>query len=112
MRGTDAASLVAQQGEEAYGGSAKLGRDVFEGGHVDRNEEHRQANDQHHPRPDDLSGTDVQIHERHPVVPARHDQEAQGDQPAGVDSPADQAPTAISPIMEKTPDGDCTKPET
>ena len=63
---------------------------VFEGRHVERGEDHRQAADHHHPRPDHLPRADVQVHQRHPVVAGRHDEQAPGDQPAGVGAPAEQ----------------------
>ena len=91
-RHADAAPLVAEQGEQADRRTAQVLRGIAEGGHVDRGEEHRQADDQHHPRPDHVPGADLQVHPRHPVVPGRHDQQAPGDQPAGVGAPADEDP--------------------
>ncbi len=83
-RGADAAPFVSEQGKQADGGAAEVSRHVLEGGHADRREYHRQATDQHDPRPDHLRGADVEIHQRHPVVAASHDDQAAGDQPAGV----------------------------
>ena len=60
----------------------------------------------------DLCWCDVEVHHRHPVVASGHDDQANGDQPACVGPRPRAAPTTISIMIEKMPDGDWTKPDT
>ena len=55
QRSAHAAPLVSKQGKQADGGCAKMRRRVFERGHADRREDHRQAADQHDPGPDHIA---------------------------------------------------------
>ena len=67
---------LRKQGEQADRRPAQILRDVDKGRHIERSEDHREAGDHHHSRPDDLPRADVEIQPRHPVIPGRHDEQA------------------------------------
>ena len=69
-----AAALVAQQRQQPHRRPAQLARDVEIRRHVERREHEAQPRDQHHARPDDLPGRDVEVQARQPeIARAEHD---------------------------------------
>jgi hypothetical protein len=81
QRCPDAAALVAQEAQQANGGSTQRQWRIEVSGYIRGRKAYRQSRDHEHSRPDGLPWTDVKVQLGHPIVPSGHDQQSSRDQP-------------------------------
>ena len=111
QRSADAAPLVASKAKSPTA-APRSSRGTYRNAATFSGAKHRQADDDHHPRPHRLPGTDrassfcdIQI------VRHGHYEQARGDQPAGIHTTAQRNPTISRTMIGEMPAGDCTRPE-
>jgi len=109
-RRANTSPFVAEQRQQTDSGAAQLPWHINVRGHVERGEDHRKADDQHHARPHNLPRADVEVHARHPDIGNRQRDQAGSNQQPRIHPRPMRIPMMIIIMIANTPEGDRTRP--